>query len=137
LTGGFEDSQIRVDATQEAAPAKSARLNIVQYADERLEALYLGGFLKMRHCSVHEHFRKKRLQEDRTFNARVDTLAMQERRMARLALEIRLLEDLPQARQDADTRIGAPLDPICTLKGTFQFWVDNGPFGVRMPYDRN
>jgi transposase len=108
LTCRFEGSQIWVDAKQESAPAKAAWVDIVQYADDRLEVLYRGQVLKMRHYALHEHLRKKRLEDDKTIHARVDSLVRQKRQIAQVALEIRVQEDLRRAGQEADTHVSPP-----------------------------
>jgi hypothetical protein len=103
LTCQFEGSQLWVVPGQQAAPSKAAQVDIVQYADGRLEVLYRGQVLKVKHYMLHEHLSQKRLESDKTINARVDVLARQQRQVAKVAIDIRLQEDLRQARLQPDT----------------------------------
>lgn len=108
LTCQFEGSQIWIEPGQQAAPKKAAQVDIVQYADQRLEVLYRGQVLKTKHYVLHEHLSKKRPESDKTINARVDELTRQQRQVAKVALEIRLQEDLRQAGIAPDTHPSAP-----------------------------
>jgi len=108
LTCKFEGSQIWIEPGQEAAPKQAARVDIVQYADERLEVLYRGQVLQAKHYTLHEHLRHKRAEDDKTINARVDSLSRQQRKVAQSTLEIRLQEDLRQAGQQTNTHPSPP-----------------------------
>jgi hypothetical protein len=61
LTCQFEGSQLWIEPGQQAAPKKAAQVDIVQYADQRLEVLYRGQVLKVKYYMLHEHLSKKRL----------------------------------------------------------------------------
>lgn len=108
LTCKFEGSQIWIEPGQEAAPKKAARVDIVQYADARLEVLYRGQVLKAKHYTLHEHLRYKRAEDDKTINARLDELTKAKRQLAQVAVEIRLQDDLRLAGQDANTHPSPP-----------------------------
>lgn len=112
LTCQFEGSQLWIEPGQPAAPKKAAQVDIVQYADQRLELLYRGQVLKVKHYMLHEHLRKKRLESDKTINGRVDELTRQQRQVAQVTIEIRLQEDLRHAGIAPNTH---PSPPPLTL----------------------
>lgn len=109
LSCQFEGSQIWITPGQAHAPKARSRIDIVQHGDERLELLWRGQLLAHRAHTVHEHLRGKRALDDKTINQRVDTLARQQRRMARLSAEIALHEDMRRCGiHQPDTHISAP-----------------------------
>ncbi len=108
LTCKFEGSQIWIEPGQQGAPSKAAQVDIVQYADQRLEVLYRGNVLKAKHYVLHEHLSKKRPESEKTINARVDALSRQQRQVAKVAIEIRLQEDLRRAGIAPDTHPSPP-----------------------------
>lgn len=94
LSCQFEGAQIWIEPNQVHAPAQRARVDIAQYADGHIELLYRGHVLKHRCYEVHEHLKKQRVCDDKTINQRVDALAQHRRKIAAIAAQIKLQDDL-------------------------------------------
>ena len=109
LSCQFEGSQIWITPGQAHAPKGKTRIDIVQHGDERLELLWRGQPLKYRAHTVHEHLRGKRAHDDKTINERVDALAREQRRIAKLSAEIAVHEDMRRhGVHQPDTHVSAP-----------------------------
>lgn len=85
----FEGAILQIEANQPHAPKASATVDIVQFADGRLELSWRTQLLKYRSYGLHEHLARSKAADDKTINARVDAIKDKEqRRLARLAAEI-------------------------------------------------
>lgn len=85
----FEGAIVQIEVNQAHAPKASASVDIVQFADGRLELIWRGQLLKHRAYGLHEHLGRSKAADDKTINARVDALKDKEqRRLARLRAEI-------------------------------------------------
>ena len=80
---------LQIEANQPHAPQASATVDIVQFADGRLELSWRAQVLKHRAYGLHEHLGRSKAADDKTLDARVDALRNKEqRRLARLSAEI-------------------------------------------------
>lgn len=112
LSCQFEGSQIWITPGQVHAPKGKVRVDIAEHGDGALEVLWRGQVLAHRAYTLHEHLRGKRAQDDKTLNQRVDALAREQRRMARLHAEIALQDDLRRMGiHRPDTHVSAPPQP--------------------------
>lgn len=106
----FEGAILQIEAGQAKAPKASATVDIVQFADGRLELSWRGQVLRHRAYGLHEHLRRSKTADDKTINVRVDALKDKEqRRLASLAAEIAHQNDQRRAGIcTPDSRPGAP-----------------------------
>ena len=85
----FEGAVLQIEANQAQAPKASATVDIVQFADGRLELSWHGHVLKHRAYGLHGHLAQAKAADDKTINLRVDALKDKEqRRLRRLTAEI-------------------------------------------------
>lgn len=85
----FEGAILQIEANQPHAPKASATVDIVQFADGRLELSWRSQVLKHRTYGLHEHLGRSKAADDKTLDARVDAIRDKEqRRLARLSAEI-------------------------------------------------
>jgi len=85
----FEGAILQIEANQTHAPAASAKVDIVQFADGSLELSWRGQVLRHRAYGLHEHLGRSKAADDKTLDARVDALrAKEQRRLERLNAEI-------------------------------------------------
>jgi transposase len=90
LSCQFEGSVAQIEPGQPQAPQGRARVDIVEFADGRIELLYRGVVLRHRRFEVNAHLRASRIADDKTLNARVDHLVSSEQaRLAKLSAQIR------------------------------------------------
>lgn len=109
LSCQFQGSQIWITPGQAHAPKGKVRVDIAEHGDGALEVLWRGQVLEHRAYTLHEQLRGKRALDDKTINQRVDALAKEQRRMARLQAEIALHEQLRrQGVYHPDTHVSAP-----------------------------
>lgn len=109
LSCQFEGSQIWIMPAQPHAPKARARVDIAEHGDGLLEVLWRGQVLEHRAYTLHEHLRGKRAVDDKTVNQRVDALAKEQRRIAKLKAEIALHDDLrAMGIYQPDTHVSAP-----------------------------
>jgi transposase len=106
----FEGAILQIEAKQAHAPKARATVDIVQFADGRLELSWRSQVLKHRAYGLHEHLSRNKAADDKTLDTRVDSLRDKEqRRLARLAAEIEHQND---QRRDGiyrtDNPAGAP-----------------------------
>ena len=74
---------------QPQTPQGRARVDVVEFADGRIELLYRGVVLRHRRFEVNAHLRASRIADDKTLNERVDRLVSAEQtRLARLSAQI-------------------------------------------------
>ena len=112
LSCQFEGSQIWIVPGQAHAPKGKVRVDIAEHGDGALEVLWRGHLLAHRAYTLHEHLRGKRSHDDKTINQRVDALARQQRRIARLHAELALQDDLRRMGiHQPDTHVSAPPQP--------------------------
>ncbi|MBS0415950.1 MAG: ISNCY family transposase [Proteobacteria bacterium] len=100
--------QLGIEGICASTPQAKGRVErLFQTLQDRLcKAMRL---LEHRAYTLHEHLRGKRSHDDKTINQRVDALARQQRRLARLHAELALQDDL--RRMDThrpDTHVSAP-----------------------------
>lgn len=86
----FEGAILQIEPSQAHAPRGSATVDIVQFADGRLELSWHNQILQHRAYGLHEHLCHDKVADDKTIGARVDALKDKElRRLARLRAEIK------------------------------------------------
>ena len=90
---------MQIEAGQAHAPRAGAMVEIVQFADGRLELSWRGQILRHRAWGWHEHLKGGKTVDAKAINDRVDAIVLKERRrLARLAAQIE--------HQDAQRRAG-------------------------------
>jgi transposase len=90
LSCQFEGSVVQVHPDQASAPRGRAKVDIVEFADGRLELLYRGEALQHSRYQLHEHLRQGRTADDKSINTRVDQAAKaQHNRLAALVAQIK------------------------------------------------
>ena len=95
----FEGALLQIEAGQAHAPRAGAMVEIVQFADGRLELSWRGQILRHRTWGWHEHLKGGKMADAKAINDRVDAIVLKERRrLARLAAQIE--------HQDAQRRAG-------------------------------
>jgi transposase len=100
LSCQFEGSVVQVHPGQAAAPKGRAQVDIVEFADGRLELLYRGEVLKHSRYQVYEHLRQGRTADDKNINTRIDqALNAQYQRIATLRAQIKHQDAQRQAGQ--------------------------------------
>ena len=106
----FEGAILQIHANQPRAPKASATVDIVQFADGRLQLSWRGQMLKHRAYRLHEHLGRGKAADDKTIGARVDAIKQKEqRRLARLAAEIEHQNDQRRGGiYTPDSPAGAP-----------------------------
>lgn len=106
----FEGAILQIEAGQAKAPQASATVDIVQFADGRLELSWRGQVLRHRAYGLHEHLARSKAADDKTINVRLDALKDKERkRLARLVAAIAHQSDQRRAGiYTPDTPPGAP-----------------------------
>lgn len=104
LSCQFEGDIIQLEPAQSHSPRGRAVIDIVQYADGRLEVLHRGHVLRHRSFTVDEHLKKRRPASAKDVNARVDdALERQRRTIARLMASVQHHNE----QRDAGIRIAA------------------------------
>jgi transposase len=106
----FEGAIVQIHANQSHAPKASATVDIVQFADGRLQLSWRGQVLKHRAYGLHEHLGRGKTADDKTIDARVDAITAKERRrLARLDAQIEHQNDQRRGGIDTpDSPAGAP-----------------------------
>jgi len=106
----FEGALLQIEPNQHGAPKASATVQIVQFADGRLELSWRAQVLTHRAYGLHEHLARTKVVDDKTINVRVDALKDKERRrLARLAAQIEHQNEQRRAGlYTPDTPAGAP-----------------------------
>lgn len=90
LSCQFEGSVVQVHPNQDAAPKGRAKVDIVEFADGRLELLYRGQVLKHSRYQLHEHLRQGHTADDKSINTRIDqAVKVQHQRLATLVAQIK------------------------------------------------
>lgn len=85
----FEGAIVQIEANQTHAPKASATVDIVQFADARLELSWRGQVLKCRVYGCNDHLGRSKAADDKTLNVRMDAIKnAQQRRLTRLCAEI-------------------------------------------------
>ncbi len=84
----FEGPSCRSRPKQAHAPKAGATVDIVQFADGRLELSWRGQVLKCRAYGCNDHLGRSKAADDKTINMRMDAIKDREqRRLARLSAE--------------------------------------------------
>lgn len=89
----FEGAILQIEPGQAHAPKARATVDIVQFADGRLELSWHGHILKHRAYGLHGHLKRSKAADDKSLNGRVDALKdkaldKERVRLARLAAQI-------------------------------------------------
>lgn len=90
LSCQFEGSLVQLHPAQAHAPRGRAKVDIVEFADGRLELLYRGEVLQHSRYQLHEHLRQGRTADDKSINTRIDlAVKAQHNRLAALVAQIK------------------------------------------------
>ena len=90
LSCQFEGSLVQVHPAQAHAPRGRAKVDIVEFADGRLELLLRGEVLQHSRYQLHEHLRQGRTADDKSINSRIDlAVKAQHNRLAALVAQIK------------------------------------------------
>jgi transposase len=90
LSCQFEGSVVQLHPAQAHAPRARAKVDIVEFADGRLELLYRGEVLQHSRYQLHEHLRQGRTADDKSINTRIDlAVKAQHNRLAALVAQIK------------------------------------------------
>lgn len=90
----FEGMLLQVQHQQAKAPKASATVDIVQFADGRLQLSWRGQVLRHTAYGLDDHLRSSKASDDKTINIRLDaTKDREQRRLALLRAQIKLQDD--------------------------------------------
>jgi transposase len=98
LSCQFEGSVVQVHPGQAHAPRGRAKVDIVEFADGRLELFYRGEVLEHSRYQLHEHLRQGRTADDKNINTRIDqAVRAKHKQLAALVAQIKH-QDAQRAR---------------------------------------
>lgn len=90
LSCQFEGSVVQVHPGQANAPRGRAKVDIVEFADGRLELLYRGEILQHSRYQLHEHLRQGSTADDKSINTRIDrAVQVQHHRLATIMAQLK------------------------------------------------
>ncbi len=90
LSCQFEGSVVQLHPAQAHAPRVRAKVDIVEFADGRLELFYRGQVLEHTRHQLHEHLRQGHTADDKSINTRVDqAVKVQRNKLATLVAQVR------------------------------------------------